>query len=201
MANKTIDRKKAAPSRSQAAKASPKDAGAKTSRPSGSNAEKPSDRKSQPSARAGAEVLEVEEVETEELVAHEEAEVDEEVVDEADEVDEEELLEDEEEVIEEEEEKPAKGRDAKARKERDLVVSPPDYSVSRPAGSRLPNFPGSQFLRSSYRELRLVTWPSRRDTWNWSLVVVGVCVAVALVLGAADLGLSRFVTWWLSLAH
>ncbi|HEY7349848.1 MAG TPA: preprotein translocase subunit SecE [Ktedonobacterales bacterium] len=207
MANKTIDRKKAVPARSQAAKVSPKGASGKATRPGGNNAGKPSDPKQEKASRAGAEVLEVEEVEPEALEADEEAEVDEEAVDEADEVDEtdeadeadeEEFVEEEEEVVEEE---PAKSRFAKSKNERDLVASPQDYSISRSTKSRLPTFPGSQFLYSSYRELRLVTWPSRRDTWNWSLVVVGVCVAVAIVLGAADLGLSRFVTWWLSLAH
>ncbi len=194
MANKTVDRKKAAPSRSQAAKASPKNASAKAARPSGTNAGKPSDLKPEQSTRAGAEVLEVEEAETEAPVADEEAEVDDAV---ADEVDEEALLEEG-----EEEEKPARGRAAKSKKARDLVPGSLDYSVGKPVRkSRLPSFPGSGFLYSSYRELRLVTWPSRRDTWNWSLVVVGVCVAVALVLGLADLGLSKFVTWWLSLAQ
>ena len=83
-----------------------------------------------------------------------------------------------------------------------MEISPQDYSVSRPVGN-LPflNNPVGRFVRSSYRELRLVTWPSRHDTWNWSMVVVGVCVGVAIVLGAADIGLSKFVTWWLTLAH
>jgi preprotein translocase SecE subunit len=188
MANKTIDRKKAVPARSQAAKPSPKPASAKATRPSGTTQEKPSALKQEKSARTGAEVLEVEDVETEELVVDEDTEADEEAVDEVE----------EEEAVEE---KPAKSRVAKAKKERDLVVSPQDYSVSRPSNSRLPNFPGSKFLYSSIRELRLVTWPSRRDTWNWSVVVVIVASAVAILLGAADLGLTQFVNWWLSLAH
>jgi len=202
MANKTIDRKKAVPARSQAAKASPKSARTSAVRPGGAIQDKPSDLKQEKAAREALEVEEVEEVETEELVTEEEVEADEELVDEEEEeVDEEEFDEEdeEEELEEEEEEQPARSR---ARKERDLMeLTPVDYSVARPAGSRMPKFPGSQFLLSSYRELRLVTWPSRRDTWNWSLVVVGVCVAVALLLGAADLGFSRFVTWWVSLAH
>jgi len=142
-------------------------------------------------------------VDSEEVVVEEEEETTEEeveVVEDDDEEEEEEVVEeDEEEVVEE---KPARRSSARARKERDLVaVGPQDYSVSRPTGSRIPNFPGSQFIRSSYRELRLVTWPSRRDTWNWSVVVVAVCIAIAILLGATDLALSKFVTWWLSLAH
>jgi preprotein translocase SecE subunit len=196
MANKTIDRKKAVPTRAQAAKASPKNASTKPARPSESSQGKPSDLKAEQSTSAGAEVLEVEEVETEELAVDEVDEADEEAVDE---VDEEEVIEEDEEVVEE---KPTKSRSAKPKKERDLMeVAPQDYSIRRASGSRLPNFWGSKFLYASYRELRLVTWPSRRDTWHWSLVVVGVSVGIALLLGVADFGLSKFVTWWLSFAH
>src|SRR5579871_3158134 len=182
MANKTVDRKKAVPARSQAAKASPKNVNAKAAQPSAATQARPSDRKPEKSA-----VLQVEEVDSEETLVEEEEEA---------------VEEDEEEEEEVVEEKPARRSSARARKERDLVaVGPQDYSVSRPSGSRIPNFPGSQFLRSSYRELRLVTWPSRRDTWNWTVVVVAVCVVIALLLGATDLALSQFVKWWLSLAH
>ena len=197
MANKTVDRKKAVPARSQAAKASPKNINAKAAQPGAATQVRPSDRKPEKSA-----VLQVEEVDSEEVVVEEEEETTEEeveVVEDDDEEEEEEVVEEEEEVVEE---KPARRSSARARKERDLVaVGPQDYSVSRPTGSRIPNFPGSQFIRSSYRELRLVTWPSRRDTWNWSVVVVAVCVVIAVLLGATDLALSQFVKWWLSLAH
>lgn len=197
MANKTIDRKKAVPARSQAAKTSPKNAPIKASRPAENAPAKSSTLTPDKSASVGAEVLEAEELETEEPVDE---------ADENDESDEEEPIEDEaEEVVDAEEEeevveKPAKSR-SKGKKDRDLVVvSPQDYSVTR-ASRRLPNFPGSKFIYASYRELRLVTWPSRHDVWTWSLVVVGVCIAIAVVLGLADFGLSKFVTWWLSLAH
>lgn len=201
MANKTIDRKKAVPARSQAAKASPKSARTSPARSGGTVEGKPSDLKREKAASEVLEVEEVEDVEAEESVDEEEDEADEEMVDEEEEADEEEFDEEdeEEEVEEEEEEQPTRSR---PRKERDLMeLNPVDYSVGKPAGSRLPNFWGSKFLYSSVRELRLVTWPSRRDTWNWSLVVIGVCVATAILLGAADLGFSRFVTWWVSLAH
>jgi preprotein translocase SecE subunit len=205
MANKTVDRKKAVPARSQAAKASPKNTNAKAPRPSANTQVKPSALKSGQSASASAEVLETEQMEVEETVVEEEEDVvaeesgdleeeDEEVV----EVDEEE--EEEEEVVEE---KPAKSRFAKNKSERAVMeVTTPDYSVKRSTRNvAFLNNPPGRFLTASYRELKLVTWPSRRDTWNWSLVVIGVAVAIAILLGAADLGLSKFVTWWLSLAH
>ncbi len=190
MANKTMDRKKAAPARPQAGRNSLKSAGAKTPRPSVTKDTTQSDLKQEKATSgADAEVLEADDLEAEEVAVDEEAETEEA---EGEEVDNEEAL---------KEEKPASRR---AKKERDLVATnPPDYSVSRSAtgGSRLPKNAFVRFVQSSYRELRLVTWPSRRDTWNWSLVVVGVCIAVAILLGLADLGLTRFVNWWLSLAQ
>ncbi len=207
MANKTVDRKKVMPARSQAAKAGPKNVNAKTTRPGATTPARPSAEKVDKTA-----VLQVDEVEGEEVLVEEEDETTEEDVevvaaedDEDDEEDDEdEVVEEDEEDEEEEivEEKPARRASGRARNDRSLVAaSSPDYSLSRTTKSRMPNFPGSQFLRSSYQELRLVTWPSRRDTWNWSVVVVCVCVAVAILLGATDLALSKFVTWWLSLAQ
>jgi len=203
MANKTIDRKKAVPARSQAAKASPKNTNAKAPRPSANTQAKPSDLKSGQSASASAEVLETEQVEVEETVVEEEDDVVAEESGDLEEEDEEVQEVDEEEEEEVVEEKPAKSRFAKNKSERAVMeVTTPDYSVKRSTRNvAFLNNPPGRFLTASYRELKLVTWPSRRDTWNWSLVVIGVAVAIAILLGAADLGLSKFVTWWLSLAQ
>jgi preprotein translocase SecE subunit len=54
---------------------------------------------------------------------------------------------------------------------------------------------------NSYLELRKVTAPTPREAWNMTLVVMGMSAVVALVLGAADLGLIRFLSWVVSLAH
>lgn len=195
MANRTIDRKKAGLARSQAARATNKPKPKPTGPGAGKGTEQSSLKLEKTARSSKAETLEIEANETDELALDEETEADEAEGEVVDEVGEEE---------EEEEEQPAKRRFAKKEraKERDLLeLAPQDYSVSRPAGSRLPNNGAVRFIRSSYRELRLVTWPSRHDTWNWSLVVIGVCVAVAILLGVADLGLSRFVTWWISLGQ
>jgi preprotein translocase SecE subunit len=190
MANKTVDRRKAVPHRSQAAKAGPT---GKPVRPNAGKVSKQSSPKMDEAARSSTEVLEAKELEAEELAVDE---VDEEV--DAGEAEADVVEEDE--VEEAGEEQPAERRSAK--KERDLMaITPPDYGVSRPTGARLPNNAAFRFVRSSYRELRLVTWPSRRDVASWSLVVVVVCVVIAAVLGVVDFGLARFVEWWVSLAH
>lgn len=42
-------------------------------------------------------------------------------------------------------------------------------------------------------ELRKVTWPTREQTRNLTLVVVAVCIAMAAFLGVIDLILSQIV--------
>lgn len=43
-------------------------------------------------------------------------------------------------------------------------------------------------------ELRKVTWPSRRDTIRLTIMVIIVCFAVGIFLGALDLGFSELVS-------
>jgi preprotein translocase SecE subunit len=194
MANKTIDRKKAIAAGSQSARVGAKSA-------SSGAASSATNEEEQANLKAGSvDLLE----EDDEMAENEEfEEEDEEEAEESDS----EAEEDEEEAEEEEESRALeKSEDRRiARRERRdknvVAVHPQDYAISKPSGSRLPDNTLIRFFRSSYRELRMVTWPTRQETWNWSLVVVGVCVVVAAVLGAADLGLSQFVKWWISLAH
>lgn len=49
------------------------------------------------------------------------------------------------------------------------------------------------FIKESYEELRKVSWPSRKQTINYTLVVVGVSIAVAVFLGALDMIFSSIV--------
>jgi preprotein translocase SecE subunit len=192
MANKTIDRKKAIAAGSQSARVGAKSASSRAT----SSATKEEE---QSSLKAGDdELLEEDEVaEQEEFEGEDEAEAEEESDTEAEEDEAEE--EEESRALEKSEDRRVAKRE---RRDRNVVaVHPQDYAISKPTGSRLPDNSLVRFFRSSYRELRMVTWPTRQETWNWSLVVVGVCVVVAALLGAADLGLSKFVEWWISLAH
>ncbi len=43
-----------------------------------------------------------------------------------------------------------------------------------------------RYFRESRIELRKVTWPTREQTVNLTLVVVVVCVVIALFLGGID---------------
>jgi preprotein translocase subunit SecE len=52
-----------------------------------------------------------------------------------------------------------------------------------------------QSLRDTRAELKKVTWPSRQETTNLTLVVIGISVALGLVLGGVDLALSEVFRW------
>jgi preprotein translocase subunit SecE len=43
-----------------------------------------------------------------------------------------------------------------------------------------------RYLKETRAELRKVTWPTRKEAWNLTLVVAGVTVAMAIILGSAD---------------
>lgn len=42
------------------------------------------------------------------------------------------------------------------------------------------------YLRDTRAELRKVTWPTREEAWNLTLIVLGTVVVMAIILGAAD---------------
>lgn len=46
------------------------------------------------------------------------------------------------------------------------------------------------YFREAKDELQKVVWPSRKDTVNHTLLVIGISLFVALVLGLFDIGLS-----------
>jgi preprotein translocase subunit SecE len=50
------------------------------------------------------------------------------------------------------------------------------------------------FIGDIIAELRKVTWPSRRDTVRLTIMVIIVCAAVGLFLGALDYGFSELVS-------
>jgi len=50
-----------------------------------------------------------------------------------------------------------------------------------------------EFIREVVAEFRKVTWPSRQELINSTVVVITVTVVVALFLGAVDVVLARVV--------
>jgi len=43
------------------------------------------------------------------------------------------------------------------------------------------------FLKEVGLEMKKVNWPSRQETTKYTLIIIGVCVAVAIYLGGLDL--------------
>jgi preprotein translocase SecE subunit len=59
--------------------------------------------------------------------------------------------------------------------------------------------PFTRFFAEAGIELRRkVTWPQPRDAWNMTLVVIAMSLAVAVLLGAADLVLNNGLSWMLN---
>jgi preprotein translocase subunit SecE len=54
--------------------------------------------------------------------------------------------------------------------------------------------PIQQYLRDTRAELRKVTWPTRKEAWNLTLIVLAATVGMAIVLGAADFLFSKIMT-------
>jgi preprotein translocase subunit SecE len=42
------------------------------------------------------------------------------------------------------------------------------------------------YLSESYQEIKKVTWPTKQETTNYTLLVVGISLGVALFLGIVD---------------
>ena len=46
------------------------------------------------------------------------------------------------------------------------------------------------YIRESIAELKKVTWPTKKETTNYTLLVIGISLAVAAFIGIADYILS-----------
>lgn len=55
-----------------------------------------------------------------------------------------------------------------------------------------------QYIQDAREELSKVSWPSRQQTTNSTVLVVAVSVAVAVFLGAADYGLNKLLEFLLA---
>lgn len=47
------------------------------------------------------------------------------------------------------------------------------------------------YFRNSWRELRMVTWPSRRETWKLTLAVISFALIFGLLIAITDYGLDK----------
>ena len=58
----------------------------------------------------------------------------------------------------------------------------------------------TRYAAESFVELYSnTTWPTWREAWNFTLIVLVMSTAVAIILGIADLGLVQVLTWFVGL--
>jgi len=62
-----------------------------------------------------------------------------------------------------------------------------------PRGSTEPRTPPAQFFREVRKELKLVSWPSREEVINYSLVVFTLLVLFTALVAGLDFGLGEAV--------
>lgn len=53
----------------------------------------------------------------------------------------------------------------------------------------------SNYIKESVAEMKKVTWPTKKETYNYTLLVIGISLATAVFLGALD----YFFNWGLTL--
>ncbi|PIT89970.1 preprotein translocase subunit SecE [Candidatus Kuenenbacteria bacterium CG10_big_fil_rev_8_21_14_0_10_36_11] len=51
----------------------------------------------------------------------------------------------------------------------------------------------TQYFSESKTELKKVIWPTKKQTLNHTLLVIGFSLGVAIFLGAVDFGLNKLV--------
>jgi preprotein translocase subunit SecE len=44
----------------------------------------------------------------------------------------------------------------------------------------------TQYIKESIAELKKVTWPTKRETTNYTVLVIGISLALAAFIGLAD---------------
>ncbi len=44
----------------------------------------------------------------------------------------------------------------------------------------------TNYIKGSVEEMKKVTWPTKKETYNYTLLVIGISLAVAIFLGALD---------------
>lgn len=48
----------------------------------------------------------------------------------------------------------------------------------------------THYIKQAVEELKKVTWPSKKETYQYTILVIGISLVVAAFLGALDFGFS-----------
>jgi preprotein translocase subunit SecE len=86
-----------------------------------------------------------------------------------------------------------------------LAIAPvsEERVVTRTAGVQAPDAllknPLTRGLTEAYIELRKVTWPTRRDAWNMTIITIVVSAIMSGLLALSDFGLGHLLTYLVNL--
>ena len=47
------------------------------------------------------------------------------------------------------------------------------------------------YIKESIEEMKKVTWPTKKETYNYTILIIGISLAMALFLGLLDYGFSQ----------
>lgn len=47
------------------------------------------------------------------------------------------------------------------------------------------------YIKESIEEMKKVTWPTKKETYHYTLLIIGISLAMALFLGLLDYGFSE----------
>lgn len=75
------------------------------------------------------------------------------------------------------------------------VVPQKQPSFFQKLGKSLASLPNRMLLpfKNMWRELKKVTWPSRKDLLNYTLIVLAFMVFMGVVIGLLDIGSGRLI--------
>jgi preprotein translocase subunit SecE len=72
---------------------------------------------------------------------------------------------------------------------REMYLPMPDNKAGNFLNKRRRWTPG--FFRSAWKEMKFVTWPTRKETWKLTFAVFAFAIFFALLLGITDYGLDK----------
>jgi len=49
----------------------------------------------------------------------------------------------------------------------------------------------TKYIAESAAEMKKVTWPTKKETYNYTMLVIGISLAVAVFLGVLDYGFTE----------
>ena len=55
----------------------------------------------------------------------------------------------------------------------------------------------TKYIKESYTEMKKVTWPTKKETYHYTLLIIGITLGVALFLGLLDYGFNLGVKTFL----